>query len=218
VKGTWDARPDPLEALREGDPGPFEAFVGSEASTFVAFFLRLGAGRDQAEDLTQDVFLKLFRHAETYEAHGRFGAFSMRIARNAWIDHTRRASVRPRPAAGSLPGDDDEPSYEQVDVSGGTPGERIERDDEARRVTRALARLSEPHRLVFELGVVQELPYPEIAEALSIPVGTVKSRMHHAVRKLRDLLTEEVPGELPGDIGMTGPDSSRQDSPGGGVR
>lgn len=51
-----------------------------------------------------------------------------------------------------------------------------------------LERLSEPHRLVFELAVYQELPYGEVADVLGIPVGTVKSRMHNSVRALRELL------------------------------
>ncbi len=55
----------------------------------------------------------------------------------------------------------------------------------------ALEQLTEPHRLVFELAVYQELPYAEVSEVLGIPVGTVKSRMHNAVRALRDILAEE---------------------------
>lgn len=196
MKGTWDAGSDPLEALRDGDPGPFDDFVVSEASSFVAFFLRLGARREEAKDLTQDVFLKLFRHAATYSPDGRFSAFALRVARNAWIDHTRRSAVRPAPAAGAggSPDEGEElearvPSFHPAgDGSTEAPGAQAERDEEARQVMRALESLSDGHRLVFELGVVQELPYPQIAELLSIPVGTVKSRMHHAVRKLRELL------------------------------
>ena len=55
----------------------------------------------------------------------------------------------------------------------------------------ALAGLGEHHRLVFELGVVQELPYQEIGQILGIPVGTVKSRMFHTVRKLQEAMGEE---------------------------
>ena len=57
MKGTWDDDRDPLAALRRGDPRLFEAFVGSETATFLRFFLRLGAGLHEAEDLVQEVFL-----------------------------------------------------------------------------------------------------------------------------------------------------------------
>jgi RNA polymerase sigma-70 factor (ECF subfamily) len=190
LKEAWDSGRDPLEALRDGDPGPFEAFVRAESPTFAAFFLRLGAGRTEAEDLTQDVFLRLFRHAASYQAQDRFTAFAFRTARNAWIDHGRRRAVRPSPAAG---GESDEREPGPADRAPG-PAEALERGEEARRVSAALAGLAEPHRLVFELGVLQGLAYAEIAAALAIPVGTVKSRMHHAVRKLRAALGEAEGG------------------------
>ena len=61
------------------------------------------------------------------------------------------------------------------------------------RLRTALESLTEPHRLVFELAVVQSRPYAEIAEELGIPVGTVKSRVFNALRKLRAALEEEKP-------------------------
>ena len=68
------------------------------------------------------------------------------------------------------------------------PLQGLSRTEEVERLRVALASLPDHHRLVFELGVVQELPYAEIGEILEIPVGTVKSRMFHAVRKLQEAL------------------------------
>ncbi len=187
MKGSWDEGPDPLSALRDGDPGRFEAFVRSETGTLVGFFLRQGAERAEAEDLTQEVFLRLFRSSTHYDARDRFSAYTWRVARNAWIDRKRRRVFRGEggedergPFGGDLPDE-----HEAV-LDG------MERSEEAGKVHSALARLSETHRLVFELGVVQELPYATIADMLSVPVGTVKSRMFHAVRKLRELLGEDA--------------------------
>ena len=185
--GTWDTDRDPLEALRAGDRGPFEAFVRSETSTFLGFFRRLGADEAEAEDLVQEVFLKLFQSARSYQPAGRFGAFAFRIARNAWIDRRRRGGLRARPTGG-----DDDPDTEPRErwPEDGAPGPRVvaERREEAARLREALATLPEHHRLVFELGVIQERPYSEISQLLEIPEGTVKSRMFHAVRRLRELL------------------------------
>ena len=181
LKDTWDSERDPLVSLRAGDPGPFEAFVTCETPTFLAFFGRLGATRGEAEDLAQEVFLKLFRTADNYRSRGRFAAYAFRVARNAWIDRRRRWAGQPEVEAVDLAhqgGEDEE------------PGAGLARREEVARLRQALAALPEHHRLVFELGVVQELPYGEIAEALEIPVGTVKSRMFHAVRKLREVLEE----------------------------
>ncbi len=185
MKRTWDSDRDPLAALRDGDPRLFEAFVAAESPIFLSFFRRLGATRAEAEDLVQEVFLKLFRHAESYQPTGKFQAFAYRIARNAWIDRQRRRAVRPPRAAGG--GSEEEPSHELA-AQDPNPGTLAERDEEAGRVSAAMARLPDTHRLVFELGVVEELPYSEISKLLDIPEGTVKSRMFHAVRKLRELL------------------------------
>lgn len=192
MNGTWDSDRDPLVALQAGDPALFEAFVAAESSTFAAFFRRLGVGQSEAEDLVQDVFLKLFRHADTYQPSGRFQAFAFRIARNAWIDRSRRRATRPR-LLGQGPGEEEqEEIFERAPANAPSPGQVVERREEAGRVESALAKLSEGQRLVFELGVVQELAYSEISRLLEIPEGTVKSRMFHAVRNLRTLLEENV--------------------------
>ncbi|MEE2940404.1 MAG: sigma-70 family RNA polymerase sigma factor [Planctomycetota bacterium] len=185
---------DPLVALREGDPGPFEAYVASETGRFLGFFGRLGASRTEAEDLVQETFLKLFRlasqnHASAdYAAQGRFDAYAFRVARNVWIDRSRRRASQPTRAgldATELPISVD---ARRDAAASPTPEAQLEIAEESERVRQAVASLPETHRIVFELGVVQELPYGEIAGALDIPVGTVKSRMFHAVKRVRAAL------------------------------
>lgn len=186
MKESWDFGEDPLIALQRGDPGLFEAFVLSETPTFLAFFLRLGARRAEAEDLVQDLFLKLFRNAESYTPQGRFAAYAFRVARNAWIDGARRRAHRPGEGRGE--GEDEGGLLLEARAAGAAedPGADLARREEVARLHAALATLGERHRLVFELGVLQDLPYGTIADMLDIPVGTVKSRMFHAIRKLRD--------------------------------
>lgn len=194
MPGTWDTDRDPLEALAAGERGPFEAFVASATPTFLGFFRRLGADEAEAEDLAQEVFLKLFRQARTYTPSGRFAPFAFRVARNAWIDRRRRAAVQVRGAGGEEaegePGARAEARF--VDRAP-LPEQILARREEAERVRAALRSLPEGQRLVFELGVVQELPYGEIGALLEIPEGTVKSRMFHAVRRLRELLAVQRP-------------------------
>lgn len=200
----WDASRDPLAALRDGDPGPFEEFVRTATPRLLGFFRRLGAGQDEAEDMTQETFLKLHQNAPRYRDEERFGPFTYRVARNVWIDRRRRAAARPRPvsldgeagadpqASGSLRLVDSLPSEAS---EAGDPGRAVDRAEDAERLRAAVAELPEHHRLVFELGVVQELSYADVSAALDIPVGTVKSRMFHAVRRLRERLAE--PEETP---------------------
>jgi RNA polymerase sigma factor (sigma-70 family) len=116
LKGHWDADRDPLVALHNGDPAPFEDFVRSEAGTLIAFFVHLGAERSEAEDLAQETFVKLYKSATHYEPRAAFSSYALRVARNAWIDRRRRAAVRP--GGVSLDAQDDD--------GGGAPlGERL---------------------------------------------------------------------------------------------
>lgn len=200
MKESWDGESDPLVALREGRPGPFEAFVGSETRRFLAFFDRLGAPRAESEDLVQETFLKLFRLASTagpdgpYRPEGRFMSFAFRVAKNAFIDRRRREAARPRRATGPAAGpgaDRDGSGADALELAQTTveaPDAQAQRGEEAARVRDVVGTLPDAHRLVFELGILQELPYAEISDILSIPVGTVKSRMHNAVRKVRAAL------------------------------
>lgn len=172
---------DPLLALAAGDAAPFEDFVRRHARTFVAWFRERGASLVRAEDLAQELFLRLYQQADRYRPEGRFLAFSFRLARNLWIDDCRSAALAPRawdgPAsAASAP----EPAAPVPD-----PAARLARAEEEHELARLLAALPQAQRRVFELALEGELSYGEIGLLLDIPVGTVKSRMFHAVRRLR---------------------------------
>jgi RNA polymerase sigma-70 factor (ECF subfamily) len=190
----WELPEDPLAALSAGEPGPFEAFVVSHAQTFFAYFRRQGADRDRAQDLCQEVFLRLYHHAARYRPEERFQSYCFRVARNVWIDDQRRSAARPRPGSLALldGAGDGEHSVLKGPSPAGDPAARSALHEESERLRAVLRTLAEHHRTVFELGVVQELSYAEIAAVLEIPVGTVKSRMFHAVRKLREALGEDA--------------------------
>lgn len=192
MKENWSQPPDPLAALQAGQLSPFERFVQIETTTFLGFFRRQGAGPEEAEDLTQDLFLRLYRSAHRYRPNASFEAFCFRIARNAWIDFERRRAIRPRPLARSKDMEHAERTQEPADALQPAPDHAIEMADEASKLRAGLAELSSGHREVFELAVVQERPYPEIAELLGIPVGTVKSRMHVAAKRLRAFMEPQT--------------------------
>lgn len=166
----------------------------TETSTFLGFYRRLGVEPSEAEDLVQEVFMKLFRYADSYQPTGRFEAYAFRIARNAWIDRSRRAALRPTRTEDVMRDGELVPAMDTAS-SEEPPLSKIVQREEATRVESALLHLSDAHRLVFELGVIQELPYGEISTVLEIPEGTVKSRMFHAVRRLRQLLAPPAGAE-----------------------
>lgn len=189
MKKNWDGDRDPLAALADGDPELFELFVRTETGTLLGFFRRLGGSQSEIEDLVQDTVVKLFRSANLYSANDRFEAYVFRAARNVWIDSRRRAGVR----GPLLSGSDEDTADLLMNVEGPErePFERLEAGERAELLRRAVSKLDEAHRIAFELGVIQGLPYSDVAEVVGIPVGTVKSRVHNAVGKLRDLLDME---------------------------
>lgn len=183
---------DLLLDFQRGDREAFDRIVRRFEAPLWRFFYRLCWDRDRAEDFVQDVFLKVYKSAARYEPRGKLSTFLYRIATNRWIDHWR--SARPRPTLFSLDAresDDDAAILESITAPSEEPSATLVGDHEKERLRRALDRLTMPHRLVFELAVYQNLPYPEISILLDIPVGTVKSRMHNTTRVLKELLTDE---------------------------
>jgi RNA polymerase sigma-70 factor (ECF subfamily) len=149
------------------------------AGELYGFALNALRDRGLAEEVVQDAFTSVWRHADSYDPEiGSFRTWLYGLARNRIVDLRRRASARP-PVAGSDPVD--EPA--ELDRS---------LDDALLRwqVSAALARLSPEHREVLRLAHFQALSLREIAEALGLPLGTVKSRSYYALRHLRLVLDE----------------------------
>src|SRR5262245_21334941 len=178
---------DPLIALRAGNPAPFEEFVRAWARNLTAFFCHQGAAPSRAEDLAQETFLKLYQSAGRYRPSERFTAYCFRTARNVWIDECRRSAARVDRAPNR------EAQRASVEVLGvhAAPGAGLLFEEEERSLRALLGALPAGQRRVLELALLGELTYAEIAALLSIPVGTVKSRMFHAVRRLRGAWEEK---------------------------
>jgi RNA polymerase sigma-70 factor (ECF subfamily) len=181
---------DHLANHRDGQPQAFRALVDQYRDRMLQFFYRLCWDRDRAEDLAQDLFIKLLLCSKRYRPEGRMSTFVYRVATNLWIDHYRQ--LRPRPRFHSLDQvvlpDDDAPRTIEPAGPDLPPPQQLADAEEKAALRQALERLTEPHRLVFELAVYQERPYAEIGELLGIPIGTVKSRMHNATAALKQLL------------------------------
>jgi len=167
----------------EGPAGPdgrggeaFVLIVRRHQKSLLNFFRRMGARSHETEDMAQDTFLRVFNYRDRYEPTGKFTNFLFVLARHVWADAGRRAKRRPEVRSDSL---DDGPA----------PDERGVARAEARvDIEAALAQLSEKLRSVVVLSVYEGLEYSRIAEILEIPVGTVKSRMHLAMGRLREAL------------------------------
>lgn len=189
VVASPEGEVDYLARYQAGDAQAFRQLVDAYRDRMLQFFYRLCWDRDRAEDLAQDLFLKLMLASKRYHPEGRMATFVYRVATNLWIDQYRQQRPRPRFQSFDqvLLGDDE---VGTVDYAGAeaTPVQQVVDGEERAALRQALDRLTEPHRLVFELAVYQQRPYGEVGELLGIPVGTVKSRMHNAIAALKQLL------------------------------
>lgn len=167
---------DLLGRSRDGDRAALTELVEEMGPRLKGFFLRLGAQTSTAEDLTQDVFLRVLNSMDRYQESGRLDAYLLRIARNLWIDSRRRH--RPVPAGEAV---QDAPDELQPG-----PLAAAEERDRAALLREALAQCDPEARELLELAVLQRLPYAEVGVILDIPVGTVKSRVHYALKRLKE--------------------------------
>lgn len=174
---------DLLVRFAAGDPAAFEELVAEMGPRLKGYFLRQGAQPSSAEDLVQNVFVRLIRNLARYQPSGRLDAYCLRIARNLWIDDRRRSGRE-------FTSDE---AFHCADPNPG-PVELADQDDRATQLRAALQRLDPATRELLELAVLQQLPYKEVGLMLEIPVGTVKSRVYYSLRRLRDRVQALDPG------------------------
>lgn len=169
---------DIIRRAQKGDSEAFRTLVEGYQTQVYRLAARM-CGESAADDVTQEAFVAAWRALPSFRGDCRFSTWLYRLATNAAIDLLRREK-RHRNA-------DDITELELSD-DGLSPQELAERGETQEAVRRALGQLSEEHRQVLLLRYMQELDYGEIADALEISEGTVKSRISRAKGRLRELL------------------------------
>jgi RNA polymerase sigma-70 factor (ECF subfamily) len=172
------------ELFRRGDRESLDQLVRRYESPLYSLLLHLTRGdRHLAEDLFQETFLHAVRAAKTFDATKSLRTWVTAIALNLVRDEARKRKSRGEVLLeGTNWGEEYRP---QPRTSGDPPAEVRE---EARRVRSALAQLTEKEREIVLLHFYQGLTLAEAADALEAPIGTMKSRLHSALSRLRDLL------------------------------
>ncbi len=165
-------------AAAGGDDAAFAAIVGKFQRPLMNFFHRMGVNMVDAEELAQLTFIKLYRSRKSYRPSAKFTTWLYLLARQVRVDDVR-SRIRGERLRRGLKAEEE--AFEAAPRQSPQFGLR---DD----LQRALDSLDAAHRDVVVLGMVQELPYDEVSGILGIPVGTVKSRMHNALKRLREFL------------------------------
>jgi RNA polymerase sigma-70 factor (ECF subfamily) len=166
-----------VERARVGDLGAFEEIVRLMQGPVRSFARRMMRDAYLGDDAAQETFFRMWKGIAKHEPRGRFISWTFTVARNTCIEFLRRESRTPRPDA-------------DIDVGSHDPMANVE---VGRVVHNAIAELDEPYRSTFLLRETG-LAYDEVAVALNCPVGTVRSRLHEARRRLAERLAPEFAG------------------------
>lgn len=158
------------------------------------FVLRMVRDEEEALDLTQDVFVRAYQSLGTFDGRSSLRTWLFRIAHNLCVDRHRRKGLRPHER--TLPTD---PTEAQEVADERWNPESLVIDDELRAcVEAAIGELSEKLRAVLVLHDKEDLGYEEIAQAVDVPVGTVKSRLFLARTHLKKRVSEYMGWSLEG--------------------
>jgi RNA polymerase sigma-70 factor (ECF subfamily) len=184
-----------MTAVREGDLAKLGLLFERYHVPLFDFLSRVTGDRQAAEDLVQDIFVRVLKYRATYRDDGSFETWVYRIARNARADY-----FRTRRPAEPLAAD----AFERPE-SGAGPARQLEATRERARLRRALMLLREDKRELIVLARFQGMKHDRIAELLGIEVGAVKVRIHRALRELREIFLELPDGNTPWNVKSSRP-------------
>ena len=169
-----------IEQARRGDPLAWEKLVVRYSKRIYNLCYRFVERTDQAEDLTQDIFVKVFRNLNNYRAEtGSFSTWLMSVSRNLLIDHYRQSKDERATISASASDEEEQPGLlENLAADAPTPEAEMDRLEKVATLRKCLNRLSPELREAVILRDLEELSYQEISTVLGIPDGTVKSRIN----------------------------------------
>jgi RNA polymerase sigma factor (sigma-70 family) len=171
-----------MERVLRGDRDAFSEVYDRYADMMLRYFYRmLWQDREHAEDMVQDLFVKLIRKPELYDPGRSFRPWLFSVAANMCKNEYRKAEVR-REAAQEIR------AVAVVSTGADEPSERMDQAAQMSALDRAIEELEPHHRETFILRYKHDLPLKEIAEATGCSEGTVKSRLFYATKKLGKML------------------------------
>ena len=180
-----------ISAASNGDSAAFGQLVTNyQALVYNTIKLKVRNSED-AMDLSQEVFIKLWKALPNWRGECRFSTWLYRICVNTSVDFLRRAPEIPPESLSGIPDEDGDRPLEVADETIGASPERLaEQNETTALVRRAISLLSGEQREVILLRDIEGYTYDEIADMLSLEIGTVKSRLNRARSNLRSLLSD----------------------------
>lgn len=181
-----------IRRAQSGDEHAFEQLLLAHQKSVYNLCLRMTGNPDDALDVSQEVFLRLWRSLGQYQFDAAFSTWLFRLTSNLCIDFLRTRKRKAHLSLTVMQSGETEETGEEYSVPDAAPlpEEQVLHAEKKQAVERAMASLPEDYRAVMQLRVVEELSYEQIAEVLQIRIGTVKSRLARARMQLRKLLLD----------------------------
>lgn len=176
----FDASARLVERFCRGDEAAFDALVTYHRQRVYALVHRMTRDHERAEEITDEVFLETYRALPSFRYQSSFSTWLHRVAVNVCLEQLRSEKARKAMSEVPLRGDDEHLLVDPAEVALGR--------ENARLIAEAIESLEEPQRMTVMLYYLKQLTCAEIAGVLGVPRNTVKTRLFHGTRLLRDKL------------------------------
>lgn len=182
-----------IKAAAKGDQSAFSELVTAYERLVYSTARSKVLSHEDAMDVSQEVFIKIWRSLPNWRGECKFATWIYKVCVNASLDFLRRAPEETESLSGHPDEDGEERPLEVADESvSASPESSLERNETTMAVRRAIAQLPEDQRQIVVLRDIDGYTYEEIAEMLSLGLGTVKSRINRARVRLKSLLEDEL--------------------------
>jgi RNA polymerase sigma-70 factor, ECF subfamily len=176
-----------IKQVKKGDQNAFGEIVEIYKNKVYQLCYRMLGNRQEAEDISQEAFIRAYVNINTYNQEYKFSTWIFRIATNLCIDRIRKKKPDYY-LDEEIPGTDGLTMYSKVASSTPLPEKELESLELQETIQKEIVKLPEKYRSVIVLKYIEELSLNEISEILDLPLGTVKTRIHRGREALRQQL------------------------------
>ncbi|MGD0904799.1 MAG: sigma-70 family RNA polymerase sigma factor [Terracidiphilus sp.] len=179
--------------LKRQDPGLLDELIVRYQHRLMRYLLFLTGNREMAEDLFQEVWMRVLVRGSQFNGQSRFDTWLFTIARNLVIDQKRKRTMSSLDELFDGGGDDDRPMSFEIADGAPTPVDRLSSFEDRERIAAALLQMDSLHREVLVLRFHEELSLEEIAKVTRAPLSTVKSRLYRGLAAIKPKLERALP-------------------------
>lgn len=193
---TRDEERSIIRRVLDGDTNAFEKLVLENQKNVYNLALKMLGNPEDAMDVSQETFLRAYRSLGSFQGDSRFSVWLYRMTSNVCIDFLRRKKRRAEVSM-TVADDEDEERELQIPDERFSPEAALDKAERVRAVREGLAKLPEEYRKILAMREIGGLSYEELAEALDLELGTVKSKLFRARKKLCTILLDSGNFSLP---------------------